>query len=564
MVVLIIEAMLGILLTETALVSYIPTPEYMCELTFLSNLLGGVLFLVDALFRFLRLKDTANVEADDRCESKAASLSPVPGILFLIHNTTLSLVFIVTVGGTLSGLAHFNFDGGFFMLHAVNPILVMVFYLVAIGREKRSFRELLWSPAMMCAFLVWDYARYLVCGKPIYGIFPEEGMHFPWQLVILIATYAAAFAWAAFIYFLGRRKHTRAVVKWVGIVLGSICVIAAAVIFVSREVTEGKYSVKSPDGIEEELYVEACGQKLYCLVRGENRDNPVIVWVHGGPASPDTMMTYFFSSFLKDDYTVLAFNQRGCGRSFLANRDVDPGNDSATFEQAQQDLDAIVDYARERFGKDKVYIVGHSYGTMVGSRYVIDHPDKVIAYVGVGQMGEAGGVSCAYKDAYEQARTLGDDTTELEAVYAEYCEADNVTNLLRLRALMDKYHAPEKSSNYILSSIASPYMGIDDIKWFARQIGPFEKFERINRNLFDYISEHDVYEYGTEFKVPVGIMSGSCDWTTPVVCAKQYYETVTAPKKCMRLIDGWGHTVPMEAPEEFAQALREVLTELSK
>ena len=53
---------------------------------------------------------------------------------------------------------------------------------------------------------------------------------------------------------------------------------------------------------------------------------------------------------------------------------------------------ALVDYVCDRFQQENVILVGHSYGTMVGSKYAIEHPDKVAAYVGVGQMGQAGGI----------------------------------------------------------------------------------------------------------------------------------------------------------------------------
>ena len=65
--------------------------------------------------------------------------------------------------------------------------------------------------------------------------------------------------------------------------------------------------------------------------------------------------------------------------------------------------------------------------------------------------------------------------------------------------------------------------------------------------------------YGTEYQVPVGFISGSCDWTTPVKYTEDYYHAITAPKKELQLIDGWGHTVPLESPKEFADTLTRVL-----
>lgn len=320
--------------------------------------------------------------------------------------------------------------------------------------------------------------------------------------------------------------------------------------------------VHSANGIEEEGYIDLCGQKQYCLIRGENVNNPVIIWIHGGPASPDTMETYAFSNYLKDDYTVVAWNQRGCGRTYYKNRDVDPYNETATFEQAQADLDALVDYVCDRFHQEKVILAGHSYGTMVGSKYAIDHPEKVAAYIGVGQMGAAGSDIYAYEDALSIAEENGDDTEAMVAAFEKYQADASLENMLALRNSVSPYHMPEKESNYIWTALTSPYLGVYDVLWFGKQMGSLSGFIELNGQLFDYISSEDVYAYGTTFQMPVGFISGSCDWITPVKYTEDYFNTITAPKKEMRLIEGWGHTVPQENPKEFADVLKQVINDI--
>lgn len=322
--------------------------------------------------------------------------------------------------------------------------------------------------------------------------------------------------------------------------------------------------IHSSDGIEEEGYVDLCGQQQYYLIRGEDVRNPVIIWIHGGPSSPDTMETYTFSNYLKDDYTIVAWNQRGCGRTYYKNKALDPQNDTATFEQAQADLDALVDYVCKRFQQEKVILVGHSYGTMVGSKYAIDHPDKVAAYVGVGQMGAGGSDIYAYEDALSIAQKNGDDTTAMIAAFEKYQSDATLENMIALRNYVSPYHTPEKESNYILTALTSPYLGIYDVLWFGKQLGDLSEYVALNRQLFDYISTEDVYAYGTEYQVPVGFISGSCDWITPVKYTEDYYHVITAPKKEMQLIDGWGHTVPLESPKEFADTLTRVLDTIIK
>ena len=100
------------------------------------------------------------------------------------------------------------------------------------------------------------------------------------------------------------------------------------------------------------------------------------------------------------------------------------------------------------------------------------------------------------------------------------------------------------------------------MRWFGKQLGSLSDFISLNKQLFDYISEEDVYSYGTEFQVPVCVISGSCDWVTPVKYTEDYYNAITAPRKEMQLIEGWGHTVPQENPEEFADTLKKMLKDL--
>ena len=143
------------------------------------------------------------------------------------------------------------------------------------------------------------------------------------------------------------------------------------------------------NGIDEAGYIMLGGQEQYIHTRGENVNNPVIIYLHGGPSSPDEYVTYGFSDYLVDDYTVISWDQRGCGRTYIHNRNVDVNNDTASFEQALVDLDQLVDYARTRFHQDKVIILGHSYGTILGSVYSHKYPEKVDTYIGAAQVIQA-------------------------------------------------------------------------------------------------------------------------------------------------------------------------------
>ena len=139
------------------------------------------------------------------------------------------------------------------------------------------------------------------------------------------------------------------ILKKLGAILLTIIVILILVVFVGRIITKEKYKVEGENSICESTYVDINGLEQYILIKGKDINNPVILWLHGGPGSPDSYENYKFVSYLVDDYTVVMYDQRGCGATYFKNIDIDPNNETTSFRQAIEDVDALVDYLRERF-----------------------------------------------------------------------------------------------------------------------------------------------------------------------------------------------------------------------
>lgn len=361
-----------------------------------------------------------------------------------------------------------------------------------------------------------------------------------------------------------KKTRIKAILKWVGISVLALIIAAVLFVCIVRSVTYFSNHITTPNGVDEGIYVTLGGQEQYLLIRGENTENPVMIWLHGGPSSPDAFTNYTFQKHLVDEYTVVNWDQRGCGRTYYKNKDFDPHNETASFEQAQIDLDELIDYLTDRFNTDKVIIVGHSYGTMLGSKYTLTHPDKVAAYIGVGQFVDIESDIYSYEDALDKAKAKGDDTTTLEEAYRKYSQDMTLTNMMNLRGVVSKYHHAEKEANTIWLGIASPYMGINDLRWFFKQTGDFGEYVELNQQLFDYIMEADVRDYGLEYQVPVGFISGAEDWTTPVKYSEDYYNLISAPSKDITLIAGCGHSPHYDSPEEFSKVLEDMLDDIIK
>lgn len=351
------------------------------------------------------------------------------------------------------------------------------------------------------------------------------------------------------------------IMKWVINTIFLLLLGMAIVIIGCRNFNYIASYINTDKGVNEGIYVPLGVQEQYVLIQGEDTENPVIIWLHGGPSSPDTFVNYIFQKYLVEDYTIINWDQRGCGRTYFHNAGDDATNETASFEQAQTDLNELVDYACNRFHTEKVIIVGHSYGTMLGSQYVLNHPEKVSAYIGVGQVVTIESDVYSYEDALEKAMALGDDTSEMEAAYQKYIDEKSLINMMNLRNYTGKYHVAKKAANTIWEGITSPYMGVDDARWFLKQVGTFEEYMALNEQLFDYIMETDVRDYGLDYQISVGFITGSDDWTTPRKYAKDYCNIISAPKKQFTLVEGCGHSPQYDSPEEFCSILKNMLDE---
>ena len=358
------------------------------------------------------------------------------------------------------------------------------------------------------------------------------------------------------------------IIKGIGALL-LVLVCGAFMFFIAgRNFNQLKHAIAYKDGVNEQIYVTLNDQEEYISIIGKDTSNPIIISLHGGPGSPTTYVDYCWQDYLTDEYTVAAWDERGCGRSYYRNIDSDPDNASLSFDRQLEDLDALTDYLCDRFGQEKVIILGHSYGSMLGSRYVLAHPEKVSAYIGVGQCvneKDYYGETYSYEDALKVARDRGDDTAEMEKAYEKFMSDKSIANLMNLRNRVDKYH-PQTVTKDIstMAALTSPIAGVDDIRWYMVQMkavmGEFSQYKKlVEKPLGSYMMDFNAFDKNDTYQMPVLFLSGSCDWITPVGLVKEYADRITAPKVEVYLMEGCGHSPQGQLPEEFANAIKEFL-----
>ena len=136
-----------------------------------------------------------------------------------------------------------------------------------------------------------------------------------------------------------------------------------------------------PEGIALLESVTLGGHRQWVLVRGADKTNPILLFLHGGPGSPYMGLAHAFQGDLEKHFVVVQWDQRGSGKSFP---DTPPG--SMTVDQFRADTHELVLWLRQRFHRDKIYLLGHSWGAFLGISEAKSHPENLYAYIGAGQM----------------------------------------------------------------------------------------------------------------------------------------------------------------------------------
>ena len=175
------------------------------------------------------------------------------------------------------------------------------------------------------------------------------------------------------------------VFKIIGITLLSIIGILLIGLIVLAVNSPGKLEpLKDSTGKEiigslaEKEFIEIGGIQQGFFIRSENPENPVILFLHGGPGSPELPMLipYEVSERLEKYFTVCYWEQRGAGISFC--NAIDPT--TMTITQMVEDTRQMTEYLQRRFNQDKIYLIGHSWGSYLGVKTIEKYPELFRIY----------------------------------------------------------------------------------------------------------------------------------------------------------------------------------------
>lgn len=284
----------------------------------------------------------------------------------------------------------------------------------------------------------------------------------------------------------------------------------------------------------------------------------VVLHLHGGPGESAVLSNHLVH-LRQPSVHYVYYDQRGAGKTQQRNHSK-PAD--VTINRLIADLKETIAYCKRRFDTGHIILLGHSWGTVLGSEYVSRYPHDVSAYIGMGQVvGMVREEAAAYQHL-----------CELIAANGNQADKDELT------ALGDYPHSltPETFGEAVLAfrklemkwGMAGTRLDIATLQkshpCYTPQDEPqIEQLLEINNNLMTYLTDYDRYDR-IHFDLPVYGIAGVNDWQVPGVLAAAYWDRIQAPDKQFYWIEDAGHLTDAEQPEAFHSVINAILQRLQK
>lgn len=310
-------------------------------------------------------------------------------------------------------------------------------------------------------------------------------------------------------------------------------------------------------GINESMYVEINGTQQWISIYGEDINNPVLLYLHGGPGTSTSAYDYAFTRQWADVYTVVTWDQRNCGKSYEKSQ-----NDTAlTYELMMSDGLEMTKFLIDYLDKEKITILGHSWGTYYGCNLVLAHPEYYDCYIGTGQLVDMYQNETAFKEI--AGEWAGNDAEGLELLACitpgnyteEYFRARNL--------LMQKYGydmlRDGTDYNVLAAEIFNPHYSLADwVKLLHSDPAVYMDFLMSDEfNQFSLLGK-------TEYEVPYYNINGDCDYQTNYKLAQEYFDEIDAPYKRLYMMEDTTHGLLESKSAAFSEILHEIAREQSQ
>ncbi len=293
--------------------------------------------------------------------------------------------------------------------------------------------------------------------------------------------------------------------------------------------------------------VDVNGHDLDLMIRGHSSDNPVVLFLAGGPGGSEMGAMRNHLSALEEYFTVVTWDQRGTGKSY---DELDP-TDSYTLDSVIDDTIAVTNHLRDRFRQDRIHLLGQSWGSTLGVLAVQRQPELYTAFVGVGQMvSQLATDTIFYNDTLEWARANGDTglVDELTGIgpppYEQMLDYETALSYEHEVYPYDHSANAEGEGGFSENFFVSEYALIDQVHLLGAFMDTFSV-------LYPQLQDIDFRDTATDFEIPMFFVQGAHEADGRADVFDSWYPTVDAPVKDLTVLGTSGHRPLWEQPDEF-------------
>ncbi len=306
--------------------------------------------------------------------------------------------------------------------------------------------------------------------------------------------------------------------------------------------------------VAEKIFVKINGRENGMIIRGKSEDNPVLLFISGGPGVPQYWLNEYYDNKIEDYFTVCWWDYYGEGLSY----DASMKGEDITLEQLQQDAVCVAEYLKNRFGKEKVYLMAHSAGSVLGLRLAQNCPEQFYCYFAMGQ--KAGS---RYESGYLYMKDFFEETNNkkgLRLLEKHIEEKDGEIILYNRKGL----GADWEKALLMAGCATTREMRSDCFEIFFPQI--FSRCYTIKEKV-DYwrgkaLCQNSAYadekiEVKNEaaVKIPIYFISGRYDYTCPVTLTEDLYYNLDAPEKALYIFEDSAHSPLWEENEAVLEVM---------
>lgn len=312
-------------------------------------------------------------------------------------------------------------------------------------------------------------------------------------------------------------------------------------------------------GIAELTPIQLGGYEQWIEIRGASTENPVILYLNGGPGQSDLALSRVLLEPLHRDFTVVGWDQRGAGKSYGS---LDP--DTLTLESIVNDTIELTNYLRERFGQDKIFLMGESWGSIPGVLAVQRHPELYHAYIGSGQMVDLQATDrIIYDDLLAYAEAHGDDdlASTLRGFgpppYADIWAYAYVVQHYGL--IEDDYDPPQAFIDRAEQSGIGPWGIMGSEYTLIDKTNVVRGLLDMASVMYPQLQEIDFREQAPWLAVPIYIFDGEHELRGRRELSHAWFALLDAPAKEMYTFPNAGHAPVFEYAEELHRILMDVI-----